>query len=98
MKTATSARVTKIFPLSKQRLFMVHVDSRELNRDWLGLVDLQIGDTTIRMRCEGVGETGDEPAVMLRPVDEAFQAVQDTLAAKSQSAPCPIYVERVMDP
>ena len=96
MKTVTSARVTRVFPLQERRLLMAHLASKDLDRDWLGPVDLWIGSSRVRMQCEGVGETGSEPAVMLRPVDRTFQVVQDLLTANGGLPSSPIYLERVL--
>jgi hypothetical protein len=47
------------------------------------------------MECVGVGETGNEVAVMLRPLTSDRQALDSIIATLAAERPCPLYLERV---
>jgi hypothetical protein len=95
MKTVAKVKITRMIPLFERQILMVHVATGDINRDWLGPVDLQCGQHTIRMRCAGVGETGGEPAVMLRPEQSDPRTIQDIVAAMGGHPPCSLAIERV---
>jgi hypothetical protein len=95
MNTNEAVEVTRIFPLLDRQVVMVHVAQTDLTGDWLGPVHLRCDEQTIPMVCVGVGETGGEPAVMLRPAEPGSRTIQDVLAAVREQSTCPMYLERV---
>ena len=93
MKTADRITVTGIFPLFDQGALMVGV-APDLGRGWLGPVVLRSGDREIALRCVGVGETGTEPTVMLRPTEPGARAIAEIIAAVAEQPGRPLYLER----
>ena len=94
MKTADKLTITRTFRLLDKQVLMVHVDSGDLDRSWLGLVDLHCNERAIRMRCVGVGETGGEPAVILRPAGSPTPTLEEVITTIGEPPACPLYLER----
>lgn len=94
MKTVERVTVTQLFPLVEKQVVMAHV-APDLGRDRLGPVILACDGQRLAMECVGVGETGNEVAVMLRPLTPARKALNGIVAALTAERPCPLYLERV---
>jgi hypothetical protein len=94
MKTVERVVVTRLFPLGEQQVVMAHV-APDLGRDWLGPVVLVSNGRRIAMDCVGVGETGNEVVVMLRPPASDSRSLDEISVVLCRDPTCPLVLERV---
>ena len=94
--TVDRIKVTRVFPLFEKQVLTVHVVAGGLDRGWFGPVELRCDETRIAMRCVGVGETGGEPAVMLRPAQSNPRTLEEIAAALGHEPARAMYLRRVV--
>jgi len=94
MKTVEKAAVTRLFPLAEKQVVVAHV-APDLGRDWLGPVFLVSDSQRIAIDCVGVGETGSEVVVMLRPRPSDPRSLAEIIAALGHEPACSLSLERI---